>query len=185
MIVECIHFLIIDKANLNNHEEDENLNKIHSSELPQPVNTSREILPIQTKESVLNFETLKTFDVESPILIVKHKKLGNRKARKVLKRINVISKLKKKSKKQTKILEEGVLDDYQAIPSIHVESLRSRRSSLDSQNIENQKIISENNITDTLTNKEGNFCDEIIFVFPFSQKFIIRPNVSQLYHIYI
>ena len=129
-------------------------------------------MPIQTKESVLNFEALKTFNVESPILIIKHKKLGNKKTRKVLKRINVISKLKKKSKKRNKILEEAVVDDQQAIPTIHVESLRSRRSSLDSQNIENQKIISENNTTDPLTNKEGNFCDEIIL-------FLNFPNLSK------
>ena len=161
VIIQFSHFQTLDGANLNNNEVDEIVNEIDSSELSRPINTSREILPIQTKESVLNFEALKTFDIESPILIVKHKKLGSKKTRKVLKRINVISKLKKKSKKQTKVLEEAVVDDHQATPTIHVESLRSRRSSLDSQNIENQKVISENNTTDTLTNKEG---DEIIFV---------------------
>ena len=179
------NFYILDEANLNIYEGDENVNEIHSSELPQPVKTSREFLPIQTKETVLNFEALKTFNVESPVLIVKHKKLGNKKTRKVLKRINVISKLKKKSKKQNKILE-GVVDDHQAIPAIHVESLRSRRSSLDSQNIENQKIISESNTTDILTIKKGSFCDDIIFISQFFYKlFIKRPKVFQLYHIYI
>merc|ERR1712154_351287 len=67
-----------DEANLNIYEGDENVNEIHSSELPQPVKTSREFLPIQTKETVLNFEALKTFNVESPVLIGKHKKLGNK-----------------------------------------------------------------------------------------------------------
>ena len=92
---------------------------------------------------MLNFEAPKSFAVETLTTVVKHKKFGNKKARKVLKRINVISKLKKKSKKQAETLEESVIDDQLVIPTVHVESLRTRRSSSISNQAESQNLDSE------------------------------------------
>ena len=115
--------MIIEQGNRDNVKENERDVSNDASQLYEPKTTSSLILPVQEKHSVLNFESLKTFIIETPTLVVKHKKFGNKKTRKVLKKINVISKLKKKSKKQTNVLEEGVVDNHPSVPTIHVESL--------------------------------------------------------------
>ena len=104
---------------------------------------------------MLNFEAPKSFEVETLTTVVKHKKSGNKKARKVLKRINVISKLKKKSKKQPETLEQGKIDDQLVVPTVHVESLRSRRSSSNSNQAESQNLNSELIDKVALSIKEG------------------------------
>ena len=76
-------------------------------------------------------------------------------ARKVLKRINVISELKKKSKKQPETLEQGKIDDQLVVPTVHVESLRSRRSSSNSNQAESQNLNSELIDKVALSIKEG------------------------------
>lgn len=137
------YFGIIDKDTANDIKEDHENKSNTAVNASLSTEPSLQLEPIQTKEVVLNFEAPQSFEVETLTTVVKHKKFGNKKARKVLKRINVISKLKKKSKKQSETSKQVVIDDKSVIPTVHVESLRSRRSSSISNQAESQNSNSE------------------------------------------
>ena len=107
------------------------------SEKLNPETQPNQPVQINTKLTKLYFEINRTFDIETQGSVVKHKKFGNKKTRKVLKRINLISKLKKKPK--TRVAEnivEHEVNQEEEIPIVHVESLRNSISSIDSISLE-------------------------------------------------
>ena len=114
---------------------------------------------------------------------MKHKKFGNKKTRKVLKRINVISKLRKKPKKQTEEFEESVNDNYNistvgssSIPLVHVESLRHKSSSTYPKEKEKESLNSENNEKHSLPLAEGKFCCCLRFELFLHRFFILQVS---------
>lgn len=130
----------------------------------QSIANSDQLVPVQPEEGVLHFEIPKTFQIDAPTTIVKHKKFGNKKTRKVLKRINVISKLRKKNKKQTYELEESVNDDNSisnvrssTIPTVHVESLRHNSTSIYPKETKNEHFHLENTEKQSFSDTEGEF----------------------------
>jgi hypothetical protein len=138
----CFIFPFLDIINKNiskgvDAEQDTDLNKNSLSEELNPEKQPHYPLKISTKLTKLYFEISRTFDVEIQGSVVKHKKFGNKRTRKVLKRINLISKLRKKAKTGTvENIVEHEVNEEEETPIVHVESLRNSISSIDSISLE-------------------------------------------------
>ena len=144
MIFVSFGFIFLFLDIINKHiskgvdaDQDTDLNKNSLSEESNPEKQPNYPLKISTKLTKLYFEISRTFDVETQGSVVKHKKFGNKRTRKVLKRINLISKLRKKPKTGTvENIVEHEVNEEEETPIVHVESLRNSISSIDSISLE-------------------------------------------------